>query len=348
MFPARCIKSSRPLRSAPIMLQTKPLSLVRPLLLVLLLAFSSVSFSEDRILPEANYTGTLITSNPNTIREGSLVLTPYVIYLHANDRYDPHGRREKLPHSYSQWQTLLPIAYGITPRLTGKLTLGGNRTSEKGDHTRGLQATDVALRLQYQLLAPNRDGSRPSVSVFISQNLLTGSYDSLRDHPLDGMGSGAKRTNLSLLSQKVFWLANGRPLRLRGQLSWSPKPPSIRLQDVSVYSTPHGFRGIYYPGSQLNLSIGSEYSMDAHWVPAIDIVASRQGRASLSGTIQQEDGSLSPMQRTDNYSAIYSIVPAIEYNFNGQYGLIAGVQFSLGGHNTRAPITPRIAFNAVF
>lgn len=331
------------------MLQTemKRVSLVRHLLSLLLIVFSSESFSEDRTTPEVNYTGTLITSNPNTIRKGALVMTAHTIYLHADERYNWRGQREKLPHSYSQWQVLLPIAYGITPRLTGKVTLGANRTSENGDHTRGMQSTDVALRLQYLLQAPNDDGTRPSVSVFVSQNLVTGNYDALRDHPLDGMGSGTQRTTLSLLSQRVFWMPNGRPLRLRGQLSWSPRPPEVHLRDVSVYGTPHGFRGTYSPGAQLNLSIGAEYSVDPHWVLAADITANRQGRAWLSGA-HQTGSSWWTMQRTDNYSAIYSIAPAIEYNFNSQFGLIAGVQFSVAGHNTRALISPRAAFNMAF
>ncbi|MGO4700888.1 hypothetical protein [Dyella sp. 2RAB6] len=327
--------------------KTKQPGLARYLPL-LLLACSPAVFAEDRIPPEINYTGTLVTSNPNTVRQGALILTPNLIYIYANERYDASGQSRKLPHSSSQWQVLLPIAYGIAPRLTGKLNLGAARTSENGKHTTAMRATDASVRLQYLLQAPSQDGTRPAVSVFVQHNLLTAPYDSLRDHAFDAMGSGARRTTLSLLAQRTFWMPNERPLRIRGQLSWSPRPPAVRLRDVSVYSTPRGFRGRYHPGAQLSLSVGAEYSLDPRWVLALDVSASRQGRARLDGDVHGKEGKRWAMRRTDNYGAVYSVTPGIEYNFNSQYGLIVGAQVSVAGHNTRSFVSPRAAFNMAY
>ena len=328
--------------------KTKQPGLARLLPLFLIAAAPAALAEEKRVLPEVNYTGTLMTSNPNTVPKGALILTPNLIYLYSNERYDREGQRRQLRHAQTQWQVLLPIAYGITPRLTGKLNLGAAHISENGRHTTAMRATDASVRLQYLLQAPSADGTHPSVSMFLQQNLLTGSYDSLRDHAFEGMGSGAKRTTLSLLSQRVFWLPNDRPLRLRGQLSWSPRPPAVRLRDVSVYSTPRGFRGRYHPGAQLNLSVGAEYSIDPRWVLALDLSANRQGRAWLDGSTRHKDGRRSAMQRTDHYSAVYSVTPGIEYNFNQQYGLIVGAQVSVAGHNARGFVSPRAAFNMAY
>ena len=291
---------------------------------LLLIALSTSALADQRKIPEANYTGTLITSNPNTVGKGALVLTPNLIYIYANERYDRAGRSRKLAHSNSQWQILLPIAYGITPRLTGKLNLGAARTSENGRHTTAMRATDASVRLQYLLVAPSADGSRPAVSTFVQHNLLTARYDSLRDHAFEGMGSGARRTTLSLLAQQLFLMPNGRPLRMRGQLAWSPQPPAVRLRDVSVYATPKGFRGRYHPGTQLTLSIGAEYSLDPRWALAMDVTATRQGRAWLDGDVRHKGGWRSTMQRTDHYSAVYSVTPGVEYTFSGRYSLIVG------------------------
>lgn len=315
---------------------------------LLLIALSSSALADQRKVPEANYTGTLITSNPNTIGKGALILTPQFFYLYANERYDRSGRSEKLSHPYSQWQFLLPIAYGITPRLTGKLNLGAAHTSENGRHTTAMRATDASVRLQYLLVAPSADGTSPAVSAFVQHNLITASYDSLRDHAFDGMGSGARRTTLSLLAQQLFLMPNGRPLRVRGQLLWSPQPPAVRLRDVSVYSTPKGFRGRYRPGTQLTLSLGAEYSLDPRWALAMDITATRQGRAWLDGGIRHKDGRLSAMQRTDHYSSVYSVTPGVEYAFNNRYNLIVGAQVSVAGHNTRSFVSPRAALNMIY
>jgi len=327
--------------------KTKQRGLARHLPL-LLLAFAPCGLAQDRKLPEANYTGTLITSNPNTVPKGALILTPNLIYLYANERYDSDGQRRSLRHSYSQRQLLLPIAYGITPRLTGKLNLGAAHSSENGRHTPAMRATDAAVRLQYLLQATNEDGTRPAISVFLQHNLITAAYDALRDHALQGMGSGARRTTLSLLAQRTFWMPTGRPLRVRGQLSWSPEPPAVRLRDVSVYGTPRGFRGRYQPGNQLNLSLGGEYSLDPRWALALDITASRQGRAWLDGGVHRKDGKPSALQRTDHYSVVYSVTPGIEYTFSSQYSLIVGAQVSVAGHNTRAFVSPRAALNMVY
>jgi len=327
--------------------KTKQPGLARHLPL-LLLAFSPAAFAENRPRPEVNFTGTLATSNPNTVPKGALILTPNLIYLYANERYDRSGRTRKLQNSYSQWQVLLPIAYGITPRLTGKLNLGAAHTSANGRHTTAMRATDASVRLQYLLRAPNQDGTRTAISMFAQHNLITAAYDSLRDHAFEGMGSGARRTTLSLLAQKTFWMPSERPLRVRGQLSWSPRPPAVSLRDASVYSTPRGFRGRYHPGAQLNLSLGAEYSLDYRWALALDVSANRQGRAWLDGNVYRKDGKGWNMQRTDHYSTVYSVTPGVEYNFNRQYNLIVGAQISVAGHNTRSFVSPRAALNMVY
>ena len=313
-----------------------------------LLVCSPAVLADSRTSNEVNYTGTLITSNPNTVRKGALILTPNLIYLYSNERYDSSGHSRKLPHPFAQWQVLLPIAYGIAPRLTAKLNLGATHNSENGRHTPAMRATDASVRLQYLLQAPSEDGTRPAVSVFVQHNLLTAPYDSLRDHAFDGMGSGTRRTTLSLLAQRTFWMPDERPMRVRGQLSWSPQPPAVRLRDISVYSTPRGFRGRYHPGAQLSLSVGAEYSIDPRWVLAMDVSASRQGRARLDGDVHRRDGTRWAMRRTDHYGVVYSVTPGIEYNFNSQYGLIVGAQISVAGHNTRSFVSPRAAFNMAY
>jgi hypothetical protein len=44
----------------------------------------------------------------------------------------------------------------------------------------------------------------------------------------------------------------------------------------------------------------------------------------------------------------FGIAPAIEYNFTGRIGIIAGARWFAAGRNTSATITPVIAINMVY
>lgn len=298
--------------------------------------------------PTVNFTGPLITPNAKNLPSGVVVIEPYLIYSSGNTFYDGNGRRQKTPASTHQWQNLVPMFVGITDRLQAQLTLGALRVASQGQRSGGARMTDTTARLQYMLMAPNADGTRPAISVNYGHRFATGAYHRLDANPLNGVGSGAEVDSLSLLTQHFIWLPNGRPLRWRAVAAFSPSPSRVNLRGVSTYGTPADFRGHVRLGRSLGLTTSAEYSIDEHWVLALDLAYDREESAWLTGQQHLPSGKSESIERRDPARSVYSIAPAVEYNFDGRYGIVAGVHYSLAGRHNGAFVKPMVAVNMVF
>lgn len=295
----------------------------------------------------ANFTGPLLTSNPMTAPAGILIVEPYLIYYSSNDAYNDQGQRYTKAAGTRQWQTQVPIFYGVTDHFQLQLTGGAAHAMSAGAHTDGLGANDTTFGAQYLLLSPGEDKKGPAVSVKYSHRFPTGTYDRLNENPLNATGDGASVDTFSLMVQQYVWLPNGRPLRFRAVASYSLPPNRVDVTGMSAYGTSQDFHGHVRLGNSLDISTSVEYSVDSHWVLAMDLAYDRTSASQLNG-IQGTTNTSTPFARRDPLRSVYSLAPAIEYNFNDRFGLISGVQFSFAGRNNDAFLTPMTAFNMVF
>lgn len=318
-------------------------------IIALALAIPALSANaEETQRPIANFTGSLLTGGAKTASAGSASIEPYLIYSSVQSVYDEHGRRQSKEAPSEQWQILLPATFGITDRLQGQLSVGAVRASSEAQHSDGARVTDTKLGLQYMLQAPNDDGTRPAISVALAHRFPTGDYDRLDANPLNGTGNGASVNTVSLLSQQYVWLPNGRPLRWRAQAAYSPSPDRITVRGVSVYGTPADFRGHVRLGDSVGLSTAVEYSIDQHWALALDLTYDHYSSSRLIGVQQSSTQMADAIDRRDSARSVYSLAPAIEYNFSERVGLIAGVHFSVAGRHNDAFVAPQVAVNVNF
>jgi hypothetical protein len=291
----------------------------------------------------ANFTGPLITPSPATLPAGVVAIEPYLINSSSRSSYDAHGRKQTKTSSSHQWQVVVPIFIGIADRLQAQITPGVVHARSAGMRTGDGRMTDTSVRLQYLLQKTNADGTKPAIAVSVTRRYPTGSYDRLDANPLNGTGSGATVDSVALIAQQYIWLANGRPLRWRGNLSYSPSPSRVGVRGVSVYGTPSDFRGHARLGRQLDAVAGLEYSIDPQWVLALDLAYSRDWETRLSGIQRDVAGNLQAVDRKDPARSGYSLAPAVEYNFNSRIGVIAGVHFSVAGRHSDAFVNPQVA-----
>ena len=294
----------------------------------------------------ANFTGPLLTANAATLPAGTWLVEPYLMYYKSNAYYDERGDRHAQAPSTRQWQTSIPIFYGATDRLQFRLGLGGAHAMSGGAHTDGIRATDTSLGVQYMLLAPGADKKSPAVSLAYSHRFPTGVYDRLDQNPLNAIGNGANVDTFSALLQQYVWLPNGRPMRFRATVSYSLPPSRVDVRGMSAYGTPRDFRGGVRLGNSLGISTAVEYSINPQWVLAMDLAYDRDGSSQLRGMSGQGEAA-TLFARRDASRDVYSLAPAVEYNFNDRIGIVGGVQFSFAGRNNSAFITPMAAINIV-
>jgi len=298
-------------------------------------------------LDDAWWTGPIVAAGAGTLPQGRTLVEPYLYDAIRYGRYDRDGdeRSASTEHRYG---SLTYILHGVTDRFTIGLipTFGFNDVRDGADSS-GVQVGDVTVQGQYRLSQFQEGSAIPTTSLVIQQTLPTGKYDRLGADLNDGLGAGAYSTTLALYSQYYFWLPNGRILRSRFNLSYALSD-DVDVEDVSVYGTSAGFRGVARPGDVYTINSAWEYSITRQWVFALDFLYQHDANTRLAGTQPNPvTGKAETLDENFGSAWRFGVVPAIEYNFTGRVGVIFGARWFAAGRNTSATITPVVAINVV-
>lgn len=294
-------------------------------------------------LDDAWWTGPIIAAGAGTLPQGHALVEPYLYDVIRYGRYDNDGDERNASRSH-YYGSLTYMLYGVTDRFTAGLipTFGYNNVSDGRDSS-GIQTGDVTLQGQYRLSQFMPGRSIPTISFVAQQTLPTGKYDRLGERVNDGMGAGAYTTTLALFSQYYFWMPNGRILRSRFNVAYAFSD-DVDVADVSIYGTGAGFRGKAEPGDTITVNSAWEYSITREWVLALDFMYQHDANTRLIGN----NGNAEPVNANFGSAWRFGVAPAIEYNFSGRIGIIAGARWFAAGRNTSATITPVVAINMVY
>jgi hypothetical protein len=296
-------------------------------------------------LADAWWTGPLLAASAATLPKGHVLIEPYLFDVITRARFDDEGNRLAVPHQHNVG-SLTYMLYGLTDRVTvGLIPTFSFRYGQDHRGSSGIGFGDLQLQGQVRLTQFREGRPVPTISLVVGETLPTGRYHRLDRNPNDGTGSGVHTTTLSLYSQHYFWMPNGRILRTRLDLSYAFSD-TAHLEDTSVYGTSSGFRGSARPGDSFVADLAFEYSMTRNWVLALDIVHSQSANTRLRG--RYFDSPQLEVRADSGTSRTLYVAPAIEYNFNGNVGVIAGVRLVPDGRNTSATITPVAAINLVY
>lgn len=279
-----------------------------------------------------------LASGGQPLPKGGFNIEPYLINTTSTARFDAerHRRDSTAP---AQWDVLVPFKYGLTDRLTVGTTLSGqyDQGSRGG---RDIVIGDTSFSAQYALYA-GKGKHHAAWAVTAQRGLPTGHHDRLQYTHHAGSGSGALTTGLSMQGQA--WFLDGM-LRGRAVAGWRLPASHAGIQGQSVYGTATGFSGWARLGSTFNASVAAEYSVHPQWTLVAEALYERDRGTRVRGTLA--DGM--PLDRQDPASWRLSLLPAVEYHFSDQVGLIGGVQLGVAGRNTTATIAPQIALNVAF
>ena len=292
---------------------------------------------------DAWWTGPILAAGANTLPQGHTLIEPYVFNSISQGRYDHSGKRQDTPRRHSHG-SLTYVLYGLVDDFTvGIIPRFGYNDVSNGLDSSGLGMGDFTIQGTYRLMQ-FREGSRtPTMSIVLQETLPTGKYDKLGARPADGIGSGAYTTTLSLNSQYFLWMPNGRIVRTRLNLSFSMSD-IVTVEDVSVYGTSKGFRGYAKPGRSVVVDSAWEYSLTRSWVLALDVVYQHDTTTRLKGF----DSPSSRVQSDFGSSEVFTLAPAVEFNWSSRMGVIVGSILTVAGRNASAAVTPVMAVNMVF
>lgn len=296
-------------------------TLLGSMLLILPLAAGADDGVPDAVHMEAWFTGSLNSNGASAVPAGHFLVEPYL----GEAIVVPEGGRAS--HALQSANLLL---YGLTDEVTLGIIPRFSWRDQAG-------IGDLTARLQYRFTAYDAASGMPALALVLNETLPTGKYDGLNRAGTDGTGSGAYQTQLGFLSDEYVTIA-GRPLRLRLDLSYRLSAP-VELEDRSVYGTPDGFRGRVHPGAAYDATLAFEYSLTTRWAVALDASYDRGDATRIDGTGFHAPSPIG--QSTD-------LVPALEYNFTADTGLIVGVQVPVWQRNASRILMPMVALNCVF
>jgi hypothetical protein len=275
------------------------------------------------------WTGSLLSAHGHVVAQGHTLVEPYLIY---SQPWKANPTRSL--------QLLVVAEAGLADRLDLQIVLQGGHQF-KGSAS-SVQLSDTRVRLAFQVLEAENGRWVPDLMFFVRQIFPTGRYDQLdpKLQGTDASGTGAYATGLGINLQKVVLLPNLHPLRMRVNLNFQA-PGRVTFQSPSVYDGSSAATSHVYPGKTFSSVIAAEYHLTQRWVAALDLGYAHVGSDMLVASAGAGGEPAAPANPSQDR---FTFAPAMEYNFNGDVGIIAGCSVDLG-RNVSATISPMIAVN---
>lgn len=287
-------------------------------------------------------TGPLLAPAGATIPKGHTNIEPYLFFTDNKGTYNDRWKSNKSPEANTLSPTMI-ISQGLTNWMDIQLVVPFDYKSKEGQHSTGFG--DSSVTLGFQALRGQLDNWVPDLRLTVEETFPIGDYKNLNPARLgtDAIGAGSYQTSLGANFQKLTEFNNGKFLRTRLSLIYT-FPGSTNVTGFNTYGGNASTNGWVEPGQVFNSDLSFEYTLTQHWVPAIDF-AYQTSQASVFHGFTGRTSSGLPVAVGGPSSNLFSIAPAIEYNFSPNLGIIAGVWFSATGRNTGNFTSGVIAIN---
>ncbi len=287
-------------------------------------------------------TGPLLAPSAHTVPLGHVNIEPYVYFFTSTGSYNKNWDYNSHPNFYSLLEQNY-IQAGITsfmdfqvvPQMSYKFTEGVRSTS----------FGDLPLVLGFQLVN-DLEGTRfPAIKLYLRGTVPFGKYKNLNPDKLgtDGAGSGSWSPGIGLAFSRLYELPNKHFFAPRFSLNYTAHTPTP-VQGISVYGGSLDTSGTIYPGNVFWTDFGMEYTLTRNWVFAMDIFYSHTNKVRFAGNPGFIALGVPATMKKPSTDSI-SLAPAIEYNWNINVGLIAGVWFSVKGRNASQFTSGVVALN---
>jgi hypothetical protein len=288
------------------------------------------------------FTGPLLAPSADTITIGHQNFQPYLFITDDVGFYNQNGR---LTHQNTS-QTISPsmlYTLGLTHFMDMQVTLPYDFNTRKNQFDSNI--SDISALLGFSILKDQRHSILPSIRFTVGETFPTGRYQNLNPRKLgtDSTGAGSYQTTFGIIMQKLLLMYGIHYLRIRLSALYSITA-STKVHNFNAYGGGFGTNGTASPGNQATFDLAFEYNLTQNWVTAIDIYYLTVNKSYFSGnsgvTITGAPATVG-LRTLDQFS----LAPAIEYNFNADLGVIAGVWFSVFGRNADDFVSGVISLN---
>jgi hypothetical protein len=287
-------------------------------------------------------TGTLLAPSAYVTPKGYINIEPMLFAAQSTAVYNQHWHAQKAPKLLVV-NPLLVLQVGLTDEIDFQIIPQAFHYQKQDASSTNFG--DLPAGFDFQILSEEKGKWWPAIKFSIIEIFPTGKYQKLnpKKNFTDATGAGSYTTVPSLVFSKLFRIS--KQLMLNAYLTFEYFIPSkVHVQGFNAYGGGFGTRGKVRPGTILTTILSGELSLTRNWVLALDIQHTNGNKASFSGKRgTNTDGTIAKVGYR-SYDQI-SLAPAIEYNFDSSFGIIAGAWFSVAGRNANQFAGGAIGFN---
>jgi hypothetical protein len=297
-----------------------------------LLLFSSLLARESPNIPEPLppeiaepwLTGPLLTPSASVVPKGHQNYEPYLYWTVYNGIYDTGWKSQSKPKFTSL--TFQPTCqFGIAQYT--ELNITPQIYYQWSEGAKSWALGDFPVTVGVQVLRGGFHDWYPNIKLRFSAVFPTGKYQRLNPSKkgTDEGGFGSWFPQLSVVFGKRFHVTGYQWIITRLLVGYVVGTP-VRVHGRNSYGGAAGTRGTVYPGNTTVALFGAEYTLNLKWVLALDAQYSYTQKTRFSGKT-------GGVVMKDPPGQLFSLAPAVEYNFTQRVGLIAGSWFTIAGQN---------------
>ncbi len=278
-------------------------------------------------------TGALLAPAGETVKPGHINFEPYNFYTIYST---PYRNNEISP----------VIEFGLLNFLDIMATAPYDISWDRGQKGHKIGDSTVALGLQ---IHRQKDGSvLPNFRIIVQEILPSGMFDDLDPDKLgtDQTGVGSYQTTLGFNFEYLSLLINNHYLKSHLSLVGS-KGSDVNVKGNNAFGGSLTTDGKVKPGFSYSVDLAFEYQLTQNWVPVFEALYTHSGTLSFAGNPGFTPGGAIGSIGGDGGNVV-SLAPAIEYNFNSNIGIIAGVWFTISGPGSGKFISNTIALSYTF
>lgn len=254
---------------------------------------------------------------------------PYVVVTDSYAQFNSNHHSVNQPNLVTL-NPFIVVQAGVTDTMDFLVNLGGVVNWKSGQSGGGF--SDMSATIGFPIC--RQSPYVPQMKLTLQQLFPTGCYKHLNSDGLNlnASGGGAYQTTFAYAISKILFWATQHPMNVRAFLGYTLST-TAHVSGFNSYGGGFGTSGKVRPGHTLAADLGIEWSLSRPWVFALDVVYKATNRTKFHGN-PGTTASGAPASVGGGYSDNLSLAPAIEYNWNRNFGFIGGVQFSVYGRNS--------------
>jgi hypothetical protein len=276
------------------------------------------------------YTGPLVTPSASMMPPGQANIQPYLFITGAYAMYNKDRHSVPLLHNAYSLKVNPPMQIGITNTMDVVFSPTAEANWQAGKSGGGF--SDLSITIGFPITRQTL--YVPGMRFTIQETFPTGKYKNLSHNGfnLNSTGLGSYQTTFGYTIGKVIWWTYPYPMNLRMFIGYQI-PTTVHVRNFNSFGGGFGTRGKVRPGNTFTTDLGMELSFTQRWVFALDVVYQATNRTKFHGN-PGITAAGTPAGVGTGYSDNLSLAPAIEYNWNSNFGVLGGVQFSVYGRNS--------------